>query len=144
MDVDNSELSLSGLDLGKSRTDLTKEHQLGLSADKDNGNILPFDIPTMHIEGERDTTFWTVGGDNASPSVGMLSQPSTSDGDMNWLDMMMSSSGSGLTPVNVTPPTSIGAEGTLGSSLGKEVFSLNLFDLNDDAWDSIHVTERDG
>ncbi|XP_072168604.1 uncharacterized protein [Diadema setosum] len=137
MDVDGSDLALPSLDLGKPQQDLHRDNQLASSslADKDNGNMLPFDLPSMQVDS--DTNFWSVSGDGASLSSGMLGQPSGSDSEMNWLDLMMPSTGSGLTPVSVTPPTSIGAEGT---PLGKEPFSLNLFDLNDDAWD-IHVTD---
>lgn len=144
MDVDTADMTLNALDIGKSQPSISKEQHLVSSAnmdDKDNANILAFDIPNMQVDGERDsTTFWAF-GDHPSPSAGMLCPPSSNDADMNWLDVMMSSSGSGLTPVSVTPPTGIGAEESLGTPLGKEPFSLNLFDLNDDAWDNIHVTD---
>ena len=138
MDVDSADMTLNALDVTKSHSNISKEHGLVSSAsmdDKDNANILSFDIPSMQVDGERDsTTFWAF-GDHPSPSAGMLGPSSSSDTDMTWLDSMMSS---GLTPVSDTPPTSMGAEGSLGTPLGKEPFSLNLFDLNDDAWDSIH------
>ncbi|XP_054762546.2 myocardin-related transcription factor A-like [Lytechinus pictus] len=144
MDVDTADMTLNALDVGTSQPSVSKEQHLMSSAtmdDKDNANILSFDIPSMQVDGDRDgSTFWAF-GDHPSPSAGMLCPPSSSDSDMNWLDVMMSSSGSGLTPVSVTPPTNIGAEGSLGTPLGKEPFSLNLFDLNDDAWDNIHVTD---
>ena len=107
-----------------------------------------FDIPNMmQVEGnETDSFNFNSLGADPSSTLGVHENIENPDGDLNWLDLVMPTSASGLTPVSSTPPT--GIEGT-----GKDLFPFNLFDLNDvstptdlthlegDAWDNIPVNE---
>ncbi|XP_033095309.1 myocardin-related transcription factor A-like isoform X2 [Anneissia japonica] len=140
MDID-AELSLGTIDLG-----VVKSERLS-----------PADInKDIHQSNSLDITMM----DSDSNILGLSNDPltdtcaSSSDTNVdNWLDLVIPSSGSGLTPVSCTPPAGLSIDNVLGNPLGKDPFSLNLFDLGEistptelhhlegDGWDNIPVGE---
>ncbi|XP_071964580.1 uncharacterized protein [Antedon mediterranea] len=156
MDID-AELSLGTIDLGVVKServspDMKKEDQLANSLDitmiDGDSNILGLgtDSLTGTCASAADTHLdnWSLTGHCASSSDTNVD---------NWLDLVIPSSGSTLTPVSCTPPTGLSIENVLGNPLGKDPFSLNLFDLGEistptdlhhlegDGWDNIPVGE---
>ncbi len=134
-----------------------------------------FDLPMMQVDASGDATDsfnFHIGADPHSLGTDphtLVTDPNTlgtdpgtsglvvndnlenPDQDLTWLDLVMPGSATGMTPVSSTPPS--GLDGALGTTLGKEPFPFNLFDLNDvstptdlhhlegDAWDNIPVNE---
>ncbi|XP_022093589.1 MKL/myocardin-like protein 1 isoform X2 [Acanthaster planci] len=141
MEVDPTDLNMSSLDLGDAGGGLTGGERTCRT------QSVPFDIPMTTIDGCSETTM-----DTGKDAVGSASGVVHPDGDLNWLDLVIPSSATGLTPVSATPPT-FNMDGAFGATLGKDPFPLNLLDLNDistptdlhhledDAWDNIPITE---
>ncbi|XP_038063525.1 myocardin-related transcription factor A-like isoform X2 [Patiria miniata] len=140
MEVDPTDLNISSLDLGDT------SGGGGMARGERTGRTLsaPFDIPMTTIDA-CETSMDTGKDVGASGST-------NPDNDLNWLDLVIPSSASGLTPVSATPPT-FNMDGAFGATLGKDPFPLNLLDLNDistptdlhhledDVWDNIPIAE---
>ncbi|XP_033630216.1 myocardin-related transcription factor A-like isoform X2 [Asterias rubens] len=136
MEVDPTDLNISALDLGDTAHLGHESHSRTQS--------MPFDIPMTTMDNcDADTTMALNSDCLASANT---------ESDLNWLDLVIPGSSTGLPAVNTAPPT-FSMDGAFGATLGKDPFPLNLLDLNDistptdlhhledDVWDNIPVTE---
>ncbi|XP_002738998.2 uncharacterized protein LOC100374790 [Saccoglossus kowalevskii] len=112
MDVDNGDPSLAALDLSTSDRDML---DLQNSKIDTAGSKMPkVKIEPIEIESQHSPL-------GSTPSI---------DSELNWLDLVIPGSATGLTPVSGVPPA-MNFSLDPSSALGSDPFSINFYDLAD-------------